>query len=80
MDAVFPIGEAEIVVIEHASGPFFDRRERVFADATPQQWADADAFDPEALTADGSWLLRFRCFAILLPGGGEIGVATIRGG
>jgi glyoxylase-like metal-dependent hydrolase (beta-lactamase superfamily II) len=76
MEAVFPIGDAEIVMIEDAAGPFFDRRERAFADATPPQWADADAYDPAAVTSDGSWLLRFRCFAVRLAGGRIILVDT----
>jgi glyoxylase-like metal-dependent hydrolase (beta-lactamase superfamily II) len=76
MEAAFAIGDTEIVVVEDACGPFFDRRERAFVDATPRQWADADAFDPEAVTADGSWLLRFRCFAIRLPGARVILVDT----
>jgi glyoxylase-like metal-dependent hydrolase (beta-lactamase superfamily II) len=76
VNATHPVGDAEIVVIEDATGPFFDHRERAFADATAQHWADADAFDPAALTPEGSWLLRFRCFAIRLPGGRTILVDT----
>lgn len=71
----FPAGDAEILMLEDGSGPFFSPREEVF-DATPAQWADADAFDPLALTPDGQWLLRFRCFAIRLPGGRVILVDT----
>jgi glyoxylase-like metal-dependent hydrolase (beta-lactamase superfamily II) len=62
-------------MLEDGSGPFFSPREEAF-DATPAQWAEADAFDPESLTPDGQWLLRFRCFAIRLPGGRVILVDT----
>ena len=71
----FRAGDAEILMLEDASGPFFSPREDAF-DATPAQWADADAFDPQARTPDGQWLLRFRCFAIRLAGGRVILVDT----
>lgn len=64
----FRVGDAEILMLEDGSGPFFSPREEVF-DATPEQWSDADLFDPLARTPDGQWTLRFRCFAIRLPGG-----------
>jgi glyoxylase-like metal-dependent hydrolase (beta-lactamase superfamily II) len=69
MEVTFPIGDLEIVMLEDGAGPFFEPREGAFADATAQQWADADAFDPDAITADGAWLLRFRCYAVRRPGG-----------
>jgi len=62
------LGDIEIIMLEDGSGPFFSSREAVF-DATPAQFAEADAFDPGARTADGEWLLRFRCFAIRRPNG-----------
>jgi glyoxylase-like metal-dependent hydrolase (beta-lactamase superfamily II) len=68
-------GDAEILMLEDGSGPFFSPREEVF-DATAAQWSDADAFDPLARTDDGQWLLRFRCFAIRLPSGRVILVDT----
>jgi glyoxylase-like metal-dependent hydrolase (beta-lactamase superfamily II) len=71
----FRAGDIEIVMLEDASGPFFSPREEAF-DATAAQWDDADVFDPQARTADGSWLLRFRCFAVRLPSGRTILVDT----
>jgi len=71
----FRAGDAEILMLEDASGPFFTPREEAF-DATPAQWSDADAFDPLARTDDGQWLLRFRCFAVRLPSGRVILVDT----
>jgi glyoxylase-like metal-dependent hydrolase (beta-lactamase superfamily II) len=69
MRATFRIGDAEIIMIEDAAGPFFEAREKAFAEATAQQWAEADAYDPEAVFPDGRWLLRFRCYAIRLSSG-----------
>ncbi len=63
------LGDLDVVLLEDGAGPFFDRREVAFPDATAQQWADADAFDPGAVGPGGEWLLRFRCFAIRLTGG-----------
>lgn len=74
-DVTFRAGDAEILMLEDAAGPFFSRREEAF-DASPEQWSDADAFDPLARTPDGQWLLRFRCFAIRLPNGRVILVDT----
>jgi len=37
--------------------------------ASAADWARADALDPGAVTPDGQWLLRFRCFAIRLDSG-----------
>jgi glyoxylase-like metal-dependent hydrolase (beta-lactamase superfamily II) len=71
----FRAGDAEILMLEDGSGPFFSPREQVF-DATPAQWSDADLFDPLARTPDGQWMLRFRCFAVRLPGGRLILVDT----
>ncbi|MCA2218561.1 MBL fold metallo-hydrolase [Jidongwangia harbinensis] len=58
------LGPLTVTAVQDAEGPFFEPRERAFPDATPAQWAAADAFDPAARTADGRWWLRFRSFAI----------------
>jgi glyoxylase-like metal-dependent hydrolase (beta-lactamase superfamily II) len=71
MQGTFRLGDTEIIMLEDGSGPFFSPREEAFA-ATPEQWAQADAFDPDARTPQGGWLLRFRCFAIRPPGGRTI--------
>ncbi|MEV6964373.1 MBL fold metallo-hydrolase [Hamadaea sp. NPDC051192] len=62
------LDDIEIIMLEDGSGTFFSPREEVFP-ATPEQWADADAFDPGARTEGGEWLLRFRCFALRRPNG-----------
>jgi len=71
MQPIFTLGDTEIIMLEDGSGPFFSPREEVFT-ASPKQWAQADAFDPGARSPEGGWLLRFRCFAIRLPGGRTI--------
>ncbi|GGM48560.1 MBL fold metallo-hydrolase [Dactylosporangium sucinum] len=68
MPVIRTIGSVEVIALEDGIGPFFKPRETVFPGATPQQWHHADAFDPGATTADGRWLLRFRCFAVRAAG------------
>src|SRR5262245_11870557 len=58
------VGSAEVIALEDGLGPFFKPRQEAFPDATAEQWRGADAFDPDAATPDGQWLLRFRCFAV----------------
>lgn len=58
-----------VVALEDAAGPFFQPREDAFPDATAAQWRAADAADPASVGAQGQWWLRFRCFALRLPGG-----------
>jgi glyoxylase-like metal-dependent hydrolase (beta-lactamase superfamily II) len=58
------LGELSVIALDDAEAAHFDRREDAIPDATPQDWAAADAFDPGSLTADGRWWLRFRSFAI----------------
>ncbi|MGH8882281.1 MAG: MBL fold metallo-hydrolase, partial [Stackebrandtia sp.] len=53
-----------VIALTDAQGPFFAPREQAFPDATDEQWGTIDAFDPGAVTADGRWWLRFRCFAV----------------
>jgi glyoxylase-like metal-dependent hydrolase (beta-lactamase superfamily II) len=53
-----------VTAIVDAEGPFDLPREKAFPDATAEQWAAADAFDPAARTPDGGWWLRFRSYAI----------------
>ena len=68
MPAVRTLGSIEVIALEDGSGPFFQPREQVFPTATPEQWRRADTFDPESVTADGRWRLRFRCYAVRVPG------------
>jgi glyoxylase-like metal-dependent hydrolase (beta-lactamase superfamily II) len=64
MPAIRTVGTAEVIALEDGVGPFFKPREEVFPTATPEQWRRADAFDPGTATAEGQWLLRFRCYAV----------------
>ncbi|MEV5973399.1 MBL fold metallo-hydrolase [Streptomyces sp. NPDC051921] len=64
------------MALADGAGPFFSPRSEAFPDATAEQWAAADRFDPGALDADGSWWLRFRAFAIR----GDRGVTLIDAG
>jgi glyoxylase-like metal-dependent hydrolase (beta-lactamase superfamily II) len=64
MPVVRALGPIEIIALEDGSGPFFQPREEAFPTATPDQWRRADAFDPDSVTADGQWWLRFRCYLV----------------
>src|SRR6266540_256319 len=68
MPVIRAVGPAEVVALEDGLGPFFKPREDAFPDATPEHWRRADAFDPDAVTGDGQWLLWFRCFAVRVAG------------
>jgi glyoxylase-like metal-dependent hydrolase (beta-lactamase superfamily II) len=68
MPVIRTVGPSEIIALEDGAGPFFRPREAVFPDATPGQWRQVDAFDPDTVSADGQWLLRFRCFAVRTAG------------
>jgi glyoxylase-like metal-dependent hydrolase (beta-lactamase superfamily II) len=57
-------GPLSIVALDDGSGPFYQPRAEVFPAASAELWRRADAADPGAVTADGRWVLRFRCFAI----------------
>jgi glyoxylase-like metal-dependent hydrolase (beta-lactamase superfamily II) len=74
MSAIRTVGPLTVIALQDAEGPHFDRREDALPDATPAQWAAADARDPGARTADGRWWLRFRSFAIRY---GESGPVTL---
>lgn len=63
------IGSTEIIALADGEGPFFSARAEAFPDATAEQWAAADRFDPGAVDGDGRWLLNFRAFAIRGPQG-----------
>jgi glyoxylase-like metal-dependent hydrolase (beta-lactamase superfamily II) len=64
------IGDTEIIALTDGAGTFpFTSREAAFPDATAEQWAAADRFDPGAIDAEGRWTLDFRAFAIRGPGG-----------
>jgi hypothetical protein len=40
------LGDLTVLALDDAEAPHFDRREDAIPDATPQDWAAADAFDP----------------------------------
>jgi glyoxylase-like metal-dependent hydrolase (beta-lactamase superfamily II) len=64
------IGDTEIIALADGVGPFpFTSREAAFPDATAEQWAAVDRFDPGAVDAEGRWSLNFRAFAIRGPEG-----------
>lgn len=65
------VGGATVIACEDAAGPFFRGRKEAFPDATADQWAGADKWDPQAVEA-GRWVLRFRCYAIRLDDGRTI--------
>lgn len=58
------MGPFTVTALVDAAGPAFLSRAEAFGDATPAQWAAADALDPPAVTGDGRWWLPFRSFAI----------------
>ncbi|MFD8009519.1 MBL fold metallo-hydrolase [Streptomyces sp. NPDC058955] len=58
------VGPYTVIALADGEGPFFSARSEAFPDATGEQWAAVDAFDPGALDADGRWWLQFRAFAI----------------
>ncbi|MFE6331687.1 MBL fold metallo-hydrolase [Streptomyces sp. NPDC057798] len=58
------VGPYTVIALADGAGPFFSPRSEAFPDATTEQWAAADQFDPGALDADGRWWLQFRAFAI----------------
>ncbi|MGW1954455.1 MBL fold metallo-hydrolase [Streptomyces sp. NPDC001920] len=58
------VGPYTVIALADGAGPFFSPRSEAFPDATAEQWAAADQFDPGALDADGRWRLQFRAFAI----------------
>jgi glyoxylase-like metal-dependent hydrolase (beta-lactamase superfamily II) len=58
------IGPITVTALLDAAGPAFLSRAEAFPEATAAQWAEADRLDPDAVTADGAWWLRFRSFAI----------------
>ncbi|HEY6596490.1 MAG TPA: MBL fold metallo-hydrolase [Asanoa sp.] len=63
------IGTATVIALDDGQGGFFEPRARAFPTATADQWRAADARDPAAVSEDGEWLLRFRCFAVRLDAG-----------
>jgi glyoxylase-like metal-dependent hydrolase (beta-lactamase superfamily II) len=58
------LGPTTVVALHDGEGTFFQPREEAFPQVGTELWARADERDPGAVTADGQWLLRFRCFAI----------------
>lgn len=70
------IGSATVIALTDGEGPFFADRAGAFPEATAEQWAAADRFDPGAVTGEGSWWLQFRAFAIR----DEAGVTVVDAG
>ncbi|WP_051717520.1 MBL fold metallo-hydrolase [Streptomyces sp. NRRL F-5727] len=70
------VGPYTVIALADGEGPFFSARSEAFPDATSEQWAAADRFDPGALDTDGRWWLRFRAFAIR----GDRGVTLVDAG
>lgn len=66
------IGSATVIALHDGEGPFFQPRTEAFPGATGRHWRLADERDPDAVTDDGRWLLRFRCFAIQLGSGSTV--------
>ncbi|WP_406278889.1 MBL fold metallo-hydrolase [Streptomyces sp. NBC_00191] len=62
------IGGVTVIALEDGTGPFFEPREVAFPAADPRLWAEADQRDP-ASVRDGSWQLKFRCFALRFDDG-----------
>jgi glyoxylase-like metal-dependent hydrolase (beta-lactamase superfamily II) len=62
------VGDVTVVALDDSVGPFFQPRAEAFPTATAAHWREADARDPGSVR-DGEWLLRFRCFGLLLDGG-----------
>lgn len=70
------VGPYTVIALTDGEGPFFSARSEAFPDATGEQWAAADRFDPGALDAEGRWWLQFRAFAIR----GDRGVTLVDAG
>ncbi|MFB7512708.1 MBL fold metallo-hydrolase [Streptomyces sp. NPDC056144] len=70
------IGPYTVIALADGAGPFFAPRRDAFPEATDEQWAAADRFDPGALDAEGRWWLQFRAFAIR----GDDGVTLVDAG
>lgn len=58
------IGSTEIIALADGEGPFFSSRADAFPEATADQWAEVDRYDPGAVDAEGRWWLQFRAYAI----------------
>jgi glyoxylase-like metal-dependent hydrolase (beta-lactamase superfamily II) len=58
------LGPTTVVALHDGEGTFFQPREEAFPQVSAELWARTDERDPGAVTPDGQWLLRFRCFAV----------------
>ena len=58
------IGSTEIIALADGEGAFFSPRADAFPEATADQWAEVDRYDPGAVDAEGRWWLQFRAYAI----------------
>jgi glyoxylase-like metal-dependent hydrolase (beta-lactamase superfamily II) len=64
------VGSASVTALDDGEGPFYlGRRHEAFPQASADHWRRAAELDPAAVTDDGEWLLRFRCFAVRLAEG-----------
>lgn len=70
------IGGAAVSALLDGEGTFFRTPQEAFPSATEADWRRAHVLDPGAVTPDGQWLLRFRCFAIRLDSGLTVLVDT----
>ncbi|MFI6333303.1 MBL fold metallo-hydrolase, partial [Micromonospora chersina] len=68
-------GGVTVLALEDGAGPFFEPREVAFPEADQRLWVEADRLDPTSVR-DGSWQLRFRCFALRFDDGRTIMVDT----
>ncbi|MGW4704279.1 MBL fold metallo-hydrolase [Streptomyces sp. NPDC004285] len=73
---VLQVGPYTVIALADGVGPFFSSRAEAFPEATTEQWAAADRFDPGAVGPDGRWRLQFRAFAIR----GDRGVTLVDAG
>ncbi|GLH98017.1 MBL fold metallo-hydrolase [Phytohabitans aurantiacus] len=64
MPLTHTLGDVTVIALSDGEGPFFLPRKKAFPQATDEHWRLADERYPGAVTPDGEWLLRFRCFAI----------------
>ncbi|MEV7414443.1 MBL fold metallo-hydrolase [Streptomyces sp. NPDC089919] len=62
-------GAPRVVALADAAGSFFAPAAQVFPEATTADWELARRADPGAFGPDGTWLLEFRAFAVVRPGG-----------
>jgi glyoxylase-like metal-dependent hydrolase (beta-lactamase superfamily II) len=72
MPSTRAVGSTQVIALEDGAGPHFQLRTDAFPAASPEHWRQADELDPGAHTAEGTWWLHFRCFALRLADGATI--------